>query len=51
MIKKGKKRDYELDMLEAKIEIANLKWADAGEQKEIKKEVDKKDAAVCRLIP
>ena len=40
MIKKGKKRDYELDMLEAKFEIAKLKWAEAGEPKEIKKKVE-----------
>jgi hypothetical protein len=41
MIKKGKKKDYELDILEAKFEIAKLKWAEAGELKEIKKNVEK----------
>jgi hypothetical protein len=41
MIKKRKKRDYELNMLDANFEIAKLKWAETGEQKETKKKVGK----------
>ena len=45
MIKKGKKKDYELDILEAKFEIAKFKWAEAGELKKIKKNVEKECTA------
>ena len=39
MIKKGKKRDYELNVLDAKFEIARLKWAEPEETKDVKKKV------------
>lgn len=35
MVKKKKKHDYDLEMLEAKFEIAQLNWERAKETKEI----------------
>jgi hypothetical protein len=38
---KEKKRDYELEILEARFEIAKIRWEKAGETKESIKMIEK----------